>query len=127
MLKVLIVDDEPLARLRLRTLLAECQPPACEVVGEAGDAAQALDWLSTHECDLLLLDVHMPGLDGTQLAAELRQRRRMPNTRSPRSNSMRSTTSPSRCAASACRPRCSAWSSGARPSPRRRWTTARCW
>lgn len=78
MLKVLIVDDEPLARLRLRTLLAECMEPANEVVGEAGDAVQALAWLGTHDCDLLLLDVHMPGLDGTQLAAELRQRRRSP-------------------------------------------------
>ncbi len=78
MLKVLIVDDEPLARLRLRTLLSECPQPENEVVGEAGDAAQALQWLATHECDLLLLDVHMPGLDGTQLAAELKQRRRAP-------------------------------------------------
>jgi len=78
MLKVLIVDDEPLARLRLRTLLAECAQPENEVVGEAGDAGQALQWLATHECDLLLLDVHMPGLDGTQLAAELKQRRRAP-------------------------------------------------
>ena len=78
MLRVLIVDDEPLARVRLRTLLAECRPPDTEVVGEAGDAAQALDWLTTRDCDLLLLDVHMPGLDGTQLAAELLQRRRAP-------------------------------------------------
>ena len=78
MLRVLIVDDEPLARLRLRTLLGECQGPGSEVVGEAGDAAQALEWLDTHECDLVLLDVHMPGPDGTQLAAQLKERRRAP-------------------------------------------------
>jgi two-component system response regulator AlgR len=78
MIKVLIVDDEPLARLRLRTLLGECPQPECEVVGEAGDAHQALEWLGTRECDLVLLDVHMPGLDGTQLAAQLRERRRAP-------------------------------------------------
>ena len=77
-MKVLIVDDESLARLRLRTLLGDIAAPATDVVGEAGDAAQALAWLGTHECDLLLLDVHMPGLDGTQLAAQLRQRPRAP-------------------------------------------------
>jgi two-component system response regulator AlgR len=75
---VLIVDDESLARLRLRTLLGDIAAPATEVVGEAGDAAQALAWLATHDCDLVLLDVHMPGLDGTQLAARLRQRQRPP-------------------------------------------------
>jgi two-component system response regulator AlgR len=78
MIRVLIVDDEPLARLRLRTLLGECQSPATEVLGEASDGAQALAWLAVHDCDLVLLDVHMPGLDGTQLAAELRRQQRPP-------------------------------------------------
>jgi len=78
MLKVLIVDDEPLARMRLRTLLAECKEPPTDVVGEAGDAPQALTWLGRHACDLVLLDVHMPGLDGTELAAEIRQRQQPP-------------------------------------------------
>jgi len=77
-LRVLIVDDEPLARLRLRSLLGECQQPLTEVVGEAGDAMQALGWLQTRDCDLLLLDIHMPGMDGRQLAAQLRQRQRAP-------------------------------------------------
>ena len=71
-LRVLVVDDEELARLRLRTLVAECGEPHCQVAGEAANAAQALVWLTTHECDLVLLDVQMPGRDGTQLAAELR-------------------------------------------------------
>ena len=77
-MKVLIVDDEPLARLRLRTLLADLGATPTEVVGEAGNADQALDWLATHDCDLVLLDVHMPGLDGTGLAAQIRQRPRPP-------------------------------------------------
>jgi two-component system response regulator AlgR len=77
-MRVLIVDDESLARLRLRTLLGDIAWPATDVVGEAGDAAQALAWLATHDCDLVLLDVHMPGLDGTRLAAQLRQRPRPP-------------------------------------------------
>jgi two-component system, LytTR family, response regulator AlgR len=73
-LRVLIVDDEELARLRLRGLVGDCVDPPAQVVGEAASVAQALTWLDGHACDLLLLDVHMPGRDGTQLAAELRQR-----------------------------------------------------
>jgi two-component system response regulator AlgR len=74
MLRVFIVDDEPLARLRLRQLVEECPEPRAAVCGEAGDAAQALAWLDSRECDVLLLDVQMPGADGTQLAAALRRR-----------------------------------------------------
>jgi chemotaxis response regulator CheB len=43
------------------------------VVGEAANAAQALVWLKAQSCDLLLLDIHMPGRDGMQLAAELQR------------------------------------------------------
>ncbi|MDP2252329.1 MAG: DNA-binding response regulator, partial [Hydrogenophaga sp.] len=42
-LKVLIVDDELLARSRLRTLLGECSEPRVDVVGEAGNAVQAME------------------------------------------------------------------------------------
>ena len=48
------------------------------MVGEAANAAQALVWLATASCYLVLLDVQMPGRDGTQLAAELRQRAEPP-------------------------------------------------
>ena len=77
-LRVLIVDDEELARLRLRALVGDCAEPRSTVVGEAGNAAQALVWLATNECDVLLLDVRMPGLDGMQLTEELRQRAHPP-------------------------------------------------
>ena len=73
-IRVLLVDDEELARLRLRGLVHDCREPAASVVGEAANAAQALAWLASNACDVLLLDVQMPGRDGTQLAAELRQR-----------------------------------------------------
>jgi two-component system, LytTR family, response regulator AlgR len=72
-LRVLLVDDEELARLRLRSLVQECTEPAARVVGEATNTAQALAWLAAQSCDVVLLDIHMPGRDGTQLAAELRQ------------------------------------------------------
>lgn len=71
-LRVLVVDDEELARLRLRSLVAECVEPRASVVGEAANATQATVWLAQNSCDVVLLDVQMPGRDGTQLAAELR-------------------------------------------------------
>lgn len=71
-LKLLLVDDEPLARSRLRTLLAECRQPAAEVAAEAGNAAQAMDHLRRQPFDAVLLDVHMPGADGLALAQALR-------------------------------------------------------
>jgi two-component system response regulator AlgR len=71
-LRVLIIDDEEFARLRMRSLLADCAQPGAEVVGEAGSAAEALHALSSTDVDLVLLDIQMPGLDGLQLADRLR-------------------------------------------------------
>jgi two-component system response regulator AlgR len=77
-LRVLIVDDEPLARARLRALLADCIEPAAEVVGEAGSATAALQCLSQRRADVVLLDIHLPGQDGVQLAVRLRALARPP-------------------------------------------------
>lgn len=72
-LRVLLVDDEALARLRLRTLLGDCKAPAAVVAGEAQDAREALIALRQGEFDVLLLDIHMPGMDGVALARSLRE------------------------------------------------------
>jgi two-component system response regulator AlgR len=72
-LKVLIVDDEALARSRLCTLLGDCTDPHAEVVGEAGNAVQAVEQLQRMPWDLVLLDIHMPGVDGIALAANIQQ------------------------------------------------------
>ncbi len=71
-LKVLLVDDEQLARARLRTLLADCNEPQASVEAEAGNATQALQWLQRQSFDLALMDIHMPGADGLALAQALR-------------------------------------------------------
>ena len=68
---VLIVDDEPLARARLRTLLGDCQAPAAIAAAEAVDAAAAMAQVRQARFDLVLLDIHMPGTDGIALAEAL--------------------------------------------------------
>ena len=70
-LKVLLVDDEALARLRLRTLLGDCSAPRAEVLAEAANAVQAMAALSRDAFDLVLLDIRMPGADGVTLARSL--------------------------------------------------------
>lgn len=71
-LKILIVDDEPLARARLRELLGDIagQLPT-EIVGEAGNGLAALDFLRDHAVDVVLADIRMPGMDGIELAGHL--------------------------------------------------------
>ena len=70
-LRVLVVDDESLARSRLRTLLSDCRSPAAVVAGEAGNATEAMEALRRDTFDALLLDVRMPGADGLALAFDL--------------------------------------------------------
>ncbi|VTU27511.1 Transcriptional regulatory protein YpdB [Variovorax sp. SRS16] len=77
-LRTLIVDDEALARSRLRNLLADCRSPAAEVVSEAAHGEDALKQLNDTQIDLVLLDIHMPGIDGIELARSLRSRPEAP-------------------------------------------------
>jgi two-component system response regulator AlgR len=69
---VLIVDDELLARTRLRTLLGDCTNPTIRVEAETPNAAQALAWLQHHTVDVALIDINMPGSDGLTLVTRLR-------------------------------------------------------
>lgn len=71
-LRALVVDDEALARLRMRTLLGDCMAPAVSVEAEAANAVQAMEALRRQSFDVVLLDIHMPGVDGLQLAQALR-------------------------------------------------------
>lgn len=69
-LRVLVVDDEPLARERMVALVAQCGAAA---VAALGDSMAASDWLERHAADVLLLDISMPGISGVELARRLRQ------------------------------------------------------
>ncbi|MBP7574305.1 MAG: response regulator transcription factor [Rhodoferax sp.] len=71
-LMALIVDDEALARSRLRTLLGDCKAPGVRIGGEAGNATEAVELLRRQLFDVALLDIHMPGADGLALAQTIR-------------------------------------------------------
>jgi two-component system response regulator AlgR len=68
-MRVLIADDEPLARVRLRGLLA--RRPDVTVVGEVADGEAMLEACVELSPDIVLLDVEMPGLTGTAAARRL--------------------------------------------------------
>lgn len=70
-MKVLIVDDEPLARSRLRRMLAEL--PGVRLAGEAADGAAALALVETSAPDVVLLDIRMPIMDGLAAAEAIMQ------------------------------------------------------
>lgn len=65
-LRVVIADDEPLARLRLRRLLS-AMPGGLEVVAECASGIELMQLLPDCPCDLLFLDIQMPGADGFQV------------------------------------------------------------
>lgn len=69
-LRAFLVDDEPLARERLRSMLGSIG--GVEIVGEAGDAFAALAAIDATRPDLVFLDVQMPGRSGLDLAAMLK-------------------------------------------------------
>jgi len=68
-LRVLVVDDEPLAVERLQLLLARC--PGATVAGTANDGEAALRIAEAVAPDLVLLDIAMPGMDGIDVARAL--------------------------------------------------------
>ena len=69
MIRALLVDDEELARDRLRRLLAEASD--VEIVGEAADGAEAMEQIAARSPDVVFLDIQMPGCTGLEVAASL--------------------------------------------------------
>lgn len=75
-MKILVVDDEPLARERLLRLIQKLYPQALAL--EAGNGLEALESVATEQPDLVLLDIRMPGMDGIEVAAQLQQQEQPP-------------------------------------------------
>lgn len=69
MIRIAVVDDEPLARSGVIVRLA--QQPDVEVIGEYGDGASALSGLRAQRPDLVFIDVQMPGMSGLDVLAAL--------------------------------------------------------
>ncbi len=69
-MKILIVDDHAIVRAGLKQILAESEPPI-EVL-EAGDGVEALRLLRSEECDVLLLDVALPGKNGIDVLKQVK-------------------------------------------------------
>ncbi len=73
-IQVLIVDDEPLARLGLRRLIEAT--PGYGVVGECRDGVEALESIRTHHPDIVLLDIEMPEMGAFDVLEALGERHR---------------------------------------------------
>lgn len=69
-MKILIADDEKLARLRLNSLIAECGD-IFQVVAEAKNGVEAVQKWKQTQAEVLLLDIRMPEMDGLQVAQAL--------------------------------------------------------
>jgi two-component system LytT family response regulator len=69
MLKVILIDDERLARSELKRLLQEF--PDVEIIGEAANADEAIEKIESLNPDLIFLDIQMPGKTGFDLLAQL--------------------------------------------------------
>ena len=68
-IRVLIVDDQPAVRRGLHLRLS--LEPEVEVIGEAGDGAEAISLAGSLQPDVVLMDVRMPGMDGIEATAAL--------------------------------------------------------
>lgn len=75
--RLLIVDDEPLARQRLRDLVGDVG--GYELIGEAANGLEALNLLQNQPVDIVLVDIRMPVMDGIELAQHLRGLETPPN------------------------------------------------
>jgi two-component system, NarL family, invasion response regulator UvrY len=70
MIRVLIADDHAIVRRGLKQIVAET--PDVVVVAEAANGHEVLDYVRQHECDVVLLDLAMPGKDGLDTLKELK-------------------------------------------------------
>ena len=69
MIKVLIIDDEPLVRMGMNSIIA-WEEHGYKIVGEAGNGVQGLEKIREYRPDLVLIDIMMPQMDGLTVIEE---------------------------------------------------------
>jgi two-component system invasion response regulator UvrY len=70
MTRILIVDDHAVVRRGLKNILSE--QPDMKVVGEAGNVDELMDFIGKNECDIIILDISLPGKSGIDIMKDLR-------------------------------------------------------
>lgn len=70
MIRVVIVEDEMLVRLGMRTIMEQSDQPI-EVIGAFASAQEALAWFDTHTADVLVTDIRLPGMSGLEMVSAL--------------------------------------------------------
>jgi two-component system, response regulator YesN len=70
MLKIFITDDDRILRMGIKAIIIK-NILDCEIVGEASNGSQALEFISNHEVDLLITDIKMPVMDGVELVKRI--------------------------------------------------------
>jgi DNA-binding NarL/FixJ family response regulator len=70
MIRILIIDDHPLVRDGIKTMLKD--EPSIEIVSTSKTASEALDFLSNNEPDIILLDISLPDMNGLELCEKIR-------------------------------------------------------
>lgn len=71
MIRVILADDHDVVRRGIKQILSE--DPSIQVVGEARSGAEAVELISKNKCDVLLMDISMPGMSGLDVLSELRK------------------------------------------------------
>jgi two-component system invasion response regulator UvrY len=73
MINILLVDDHAMLRRGLTQILEK--DGDMKIVAECANGADAVKWLSNHDCDVMLLDIAMPGMGGIDLLKQLKQQK----------------------------------------------------